>query len=128
MRRDTVRGFLDALSPQTRKVVLPLRTVVRRTIPQAAESLLWDALSYHRPEKGGRVKGAVCQIAVKRDRVTLEFIHGIRLIDPRGLLQGDRRSKRFIPISTVANARRLGIVDLIRQAASLDPNSWATPT
>ena len=124
----SAKRFLEALTPETRKLIVPLRSVVRRTIPQAKESLLWEALSYHRPEIGGRVKGAVCQIGVKRNQVRLDFIHGIRLADPSGLLQGDLKSKRFVPIRTVSDAERPEIVELIREAAALDPTGWAKPT
>ena len=99
--------------------------MVRRTVPQARESLLWGGLSYHRPAVGGRVKGAVCQIGVKGGRVRLDFIHGIRLADPRGLLQGNRVSKRQVPIETVADAGRPEIAALIREAAALDPATRA---
>jgi hypothetical protein len=120
-----VKAFLNALSPETKRLVLALRGVVRRAAPGAEESVLWGGLSYHRPEVGGRVKGAVCQVVVKRGRVRLDFIHGVWLADPCGLLQGDRVSKRFLPIGTVADAERPEVADLIRQAAALDPAEWA---
>lgn len=124
MREKNKSEFLDALPAEVRELVVALRTVIRRTIPQAEESVLWGGLSYHRPEIGGRVKGAVCQINAKRGKVRLDFIHGIRLADPRRLLQGDQKSKRFVPINTIADTKRLEIVKLIRQAA-LVPTKWA---
>jgi hypothetical protein len=117
-------AFLNALAPGTRQIVSALRDVVRRTVPHAEESLLWGGLSYHRPQVGGRVKGAVCQIGVKGGQVRLDFIHGIWLADPCGLLQGDRLSKRFVPIGTVADAERPEVTALIREAAALDQNQW----
>jgi hypothetical protein len=120
-----LKAFLDALSPETRQLVLALRNVVRRTVPEAEETLLWGGLSYHRPEVGGRVKGAVCQIGAKDGKVRLDFIHGIRLVDPRRLLAGDRLSKRFVPIATLADAERPEVAGLIREAAALDPTEWA---
>ena len=125
MKQADLKEFLDALAPDVRRLVRALRTVVRRTVPHAEESLLWGSLSYHRPEVGGRVKGAVCQIGVKRGQVRLDFIHGVRLVDALGLLQGDRLSKRFIPIRTIADAKRSEITALIREAAALDPTEWA---
>ena len=116
-----VEAFLDALAPDTRRLVLALRDVARRTVPHAEESVLWGGLSYHRPQVGGRVKGAVCQIVAKGDKVRLDFIHGVRLADPCGLLQGNRVSKRFVPIGSVADAGRREVADLIRDAAALDP-------
>ena len=55
----------------------------------------------------------------------LDFIHGIRLGDPCGLLQGDRVSKRFVPIGSVADPERPGVAALLREAAALDPTAWA---
>jgi hypothetical protein len=40
------------------------------------------------------------------------------------LLQGERVSKRFVPIETVADAERPEIAALIAEAASLDPTTW----
>jgi hypothetical protein len=119
-----VKAFLEALAPESRELVLALRNVVRRTIPHAEESVLWGGLSYHRPEVGGRVEGAVCQISVKRGQVKLDFIQRIRLVDRCGLLQGNRQSKRFIPIGTVADAERPEVAALIGEAAALDPAEW----
>lgn len=124
MNQAEVTDFLNALSPVTKKLVSALRNVIRRTVLHAEESVLWGGLSYHRPQVGGRVKGAVCQIVVKGDRVRLDFIHGIRLPDPCGVLQGDRVSKRFVVIETVADAERPEIIALIEEAAALDPTAW----
>lgn len=124
MREADVKSLLDTLTPENRHLALAVRKVVHRLIPQAAESVLWGGLSYHRPEVGGRVKGAVCQIVLKRGQVRLDFIHGIRLTDPEGLLQGDRLSKRYVPIETVADAERPEVAALIREAAALDSTQW----
>jgi hypothetical protein len=124
MTQAEIDTYLETLSAEARQLVLALRRVVRRTVPKAEESLLWGGLSYHRPEVGGRVKGAVCQIGAKRGKVRLDFIHGIRLTDPHGLLQGDLLSKRFVPIETVADAERAEIIALLREAAALNPAEW----
>jgi hypothetical protein len=118
------KAFLAPLSSEAREIVVSLRDVIRRTVPQAEESLLWGGVSYHRPEVGGRVKGAVCQIGVKGSQVRLDFIHGVRLPDPASLLQGDRRSKRYVPVDSVWVAERPEIAALIRAAAALDPAQW----
>jgi hypothetical protein len=117
---DSVRGFLDSLSLESREIVLALREVVRSAAPDAAETLLWGGLSYHTPWIGGRVKGALCQITAKRGEVRLEFIHGVRLADPEGLLCGDRLSKRFVSIRSVADARRPEIAALLLDAATVE--------
>src|SRR4051812_22750577 len=118
---------MNKQSPEVRGVVSALRTVVRRSAPEAEESVLWGGLSYHRPEVGGRVKGAVCIVGVKAGRVRLDFIHGIRLADPLGLLQGKLLSKRYVPLATIADTQRPEIEALILEAAALDPTRWAEP-
>ena len=119
MRESRVKAFLERLSPEARPRVLALRAVIRGVAPGAEESILWGGLSYHRPEIGGRVKGAVCQITVKDGVVRLDFIHGIRLANPAGLLRGDGVSKRHVPIETVADARQPEVATLVRNAAAI---------
>jgi hypothetical protein len=125
VRDADLKAFLSGAPAEVSEVVLTLRDMILRAVPQAEESLAWGALSYHRPQVGGRVKGAVCQIVIRRGEVRLDFIHGIRLSDPKGLLQGDRVSKRFVLIRTIAHAMRPEIAALIREAAALDPSEWA---
>jgi hypothetical protein len=115
-----VRAHLDSLSAEHRDIVLALCSAVRRTAPDAEETVLWGGLSYHTPWIGGRVKGALCQITAKRGEVRLEFIHGVRLADPANLLRGDRISKRYVRIDSSAEAQRPEIVDLLREASTLD--------
>jgi hypothetical protein len=115
-----LRSFLAPLSARERGLVRVLRRVIRQTIPRAEESLLWGALSYHRPEVGGRVKGAVCLIVTRRGQVRLDFIHGIRLADPAGLLRGEGVSKRFVPIESVADAERRELAALLQTAAAVE--------
>ncbi len=115
-----VRALLVGLSAQHREIVLALRGVVRRVVPDAEETVLWGGLSYHTPWIGGRVKGALCQITVKRGEVRLEFIHGVRLADPANLLRGDRISKRYVVIRSVGDVERPEIEGLIREASALE--------
>lgn len=118
-----VRRFLESVSPKLRDTVDALREAVRRIVPDAEETVLWGGLSYHSPWVGGRVKGAICQISVKGSDVRLEFIHGIRLADPDGLLEGDRLSKRYVSVRSVADARRAAIARLIREASAVELTS-----
>jgi len=120
VHENSVRVYLQGLDEGTRAVVLALRAAVREIVPDVEETVLWGGLSYHSPWIGGRVKGAVCQITARGGDVRLEFIHGIRLADPAGLLRGDRLSKRYVPMRSPADAGRPEIFDLIRAAAEID--------
>jgi hypothetical protein len=115
-----VRAYLDSLPPEPREIVLALRGVVCRTAPDAEETVLWGGLSYHTPWIGGRVKGALCQISAKQGEVRLEFIHGTRLADPMNLLRGDRLSKRYAVMCSVADVEQPEIEGLIREASALE--------
>jgi hypothetical protein len=59
--------------------------------------VLWKGISYYFKERGGPVSAGICQINVLEDHVRLGFIHGAYLPDPRDLLEGDRKVKRFVP-------------------------------
>jgi hypothetical protein len=124
MREDELNQLLAGLPLESRAIVLALREVVAQIIPEVEERVLWGGLSYHRPWIGGPVKGAVCQVVAKRGEVRLDFIHGVRLSDPQRLLRGDRLSKRYVVVRSVAEARRAEVADLIREASALDPAKW----
>ena len=118
MRPDSPEEFVESLEPDERVTVLALRRIIHGLIPGIVESALWGGLSYHRPAIGGRVKGAVCQIVAREGRIRLDFIHGVHLEDPRHVLQGDRVSKRYVPITGPEDAARPEIAALIAQAAA----------
>jgi hypothetical protein len=107
--------FLARLSRQQRPLVEALRRTIRRVVPETAETVLWDSLSYHRPSFGGRIKGADC--------VHLGFIHGTALADPHHLLRGSGKAKRFLPVQGVADAERPAVRDLLKAASEYDPRA-----
>ena len=121
--RRVVDQFLKFSHPDIREIVFELRDLVWQACPNATERILRGGLSYHLSEKGGPVKGAICQIELDKDRVHLSFIHGVRLSDPDSLLFGDRISKRFLTIKSFDNAPWDGIFNLIREAVNLDPTT-----
>jgi hypothetical protein len=119
----SVDDFFARLSSEQTCIVLALRQVILRNAPGVEESIAWGGLSYHRPWVGGRVKGAVCQIVTKRGKVRLDFIHGVALPEPHGLLRGDLRSKRFVPIGSPEVARAAEVEALVRSAMRHLPGS-----
>ena len=124
-RRSEIDGYISELPLKERRIVRALRKIILREVPTVQESLLWGSLSYHRPWIGGRIKGAMCLITVKKDIVKLEFIHGVHLRDQHDLLKGTRKSKRYIVIDSVEEANSPHIITLIREAAEFNPNDWS---
>jgi len=114
-----VIAFLEDRPGPLAGIVMHLRALVLKGAPEAVESIHWRALSYHDPERGGHVKGAICQITVLDDHVRLSFIHGAVLPDPAGLMKGDRKMKRYIALRSVAEVPERPLAALIRAAARL---------
>jgi hypothetical protein len=120
-----IGAFVAGLSQQQRQVFAILRRLIRRAAPEAEETVLWGSLSYHRPDFGGRIKGAVCLITPRTDCVHLGFIHGAALSDPLGVLQGTAKVKRFVPIERVEDIDQDTLIALIRESANYDPRKTA---
>jgi hypothetical protein len=118
-----VAGFLKRLPPNQFQIVVALRRLIRATAPASEESVCWGSLSYHRPNVGGRVAGAVCLVTSRPDGVELGFIHGAALRDSHRLLQGTGKAKRFIPIRSLQDVRREGLHGLVRAAAAYNPRT-----
>jgi hypothetical protein len=116
-----VKLLLAGLSRRQRRITNALRRLVRQAAPETDETVLWGSLSYHRPNIGGRIKGAVCLITPRSDGVHLGFIHGAALSDPSRLLRGSSKAKRFVPIQRVQDIDREALSDLLRAAANYDP-------
>lgn len=119
-----VERFLGFVRPELRDIALEARNLVASACPWATERILWGGLAYHDADKGGPVKGAICQIEVDRKQVRISFIHGARLSDPESLLKGDRLSKRYVPVDDFEQAPWDGIRALIEEAGALDPSSF----
>ena len=119
-----VQRFLAHIPPGLQDIALELRNMLASVCPEATERILWGALSYHDSAKGGPIRGAICQVEFFDDHVRLSFVHGARLEDPYHLLQGNRKSKRYIRIASYENAPWEAIRGLIEAAARLDPSTF----
>ena len=121
-----IQSFLAKYPTSFQDIALELRDTLIACCPHASERILWGGLSYHDSAKGGPVRGAICQIEFYLDHVRLSFIHGVRLADPASLLQGDRKSKRYLPIASYEDAPWDAIRGLIEAAARLDPSTFGS--
>lgn len=108
-------------------IAMGIRDLVLSIVPHAAERILWRGLCYHDPRRGGPVKGSLCQIEFHPGHVRLAFIHGAFLTDPDGLLEGDRKAKRFVKLFTYDDVPWEAIGQLIESAAGLDTSRLTLP-
>ena len=99
-----IQQFLSSVPPCLQDFALKLRDMLISCCPEATERILWDALSYHNSARVGPIRGAICQIEFHQDHIRLSFVHGSRLEDPHSLLQGNRKSKRFVRIASYEEA------------------------
>ena len=113
--------FLQRSPPHLQDIVFELRNIVAGVAPTATEVILWKGISYYFKEQGGPVSAGICQINVLEDHVRLGFIHGAFLPDPRGLLEGDRKVKRFVRLCCYENVPWDDLRELITASSRFDP-------
>lgn len=106
----------------TRKTIETLRAAILAAAPEASEAFKFHVLCYfHADTYFGSIGGNICMIEVKRGVVFLSFIHGSLLPDPREILMGKSKFKRFVRIPDEQTAASAPIKQLVRAAAKLRP-------
>ena len=118
-----IEQVLQRARPDFQEIALELRNIIVSVAPTAIETALWKGLSYYHAERGGPVSAGICQISVHEDHVRLGFVHGAFLPDPRSLLEGDRKAKRFLRITSYDSAPWDYIEELITASSKFDPST-----
>jgi hypothetical protein len=113
-------ALIAKLPPGPQKLLRAARTNLRKRFPTANELVYEYArslvLSYSATERGGE---AVVALSATADGVTLHLNHGPRLKDPHGLLQGNGRAMREIPLESARTLSRPEVIALMNAAARL---------
>ncbi len=119
-----VARYVETCPAELCDLVLELRDLILEAAPQLAETVAFNALCYYKPDKPyGVIGGNVCMIGTKPGCVHLAFLHGAHLDDPEGLLDGTRKSKRQIVLTSTADLRRDPITKLIQAAIAYSPTA-----
>jgi hypothetical protein len=89
-----VEAFLEGFSPAHRAIADRLRSIVRRTVPEATERVRagWRVIGFDLPK--GRRSPFFAWVFPEREHVHLGFPQGVRIADPEGLLDGAGITKR----------------------------------
>lgn len=66
-----------------------------------------------------RTSEAIVSLAVFARGVNLYFIHGAKLADPRGLLQGNGNQGRYVRLERAAQINDPGVEALLREAVKM---------
>ena len=118
-----IEAFLQRIPTDLQDIVLELRNIVASAAPDAVEVVRWGGLSYFHEGRGGIVSAGICQIGIHDKTIRLDFIHGIHLSDPKHLLEGTQKSKRFIRLKSYDDAPWDDLKNLIEEASHFDPRS-----
>lgn len=118
-----VERILERIPPELQEIVLELRNIVAAIAPEATEEFRNKGFIIYNAKRGGPVSAGICQILIMGDHIKLAFIHGAFLLDPQGLLDGDRKAKKFVRISSYDAAPWEALRDLIAASAKFDPHT-----
>jgi hypothetical protein len=121
-----VEKILEHISPELRDIVLELRNIVAALAPEAAEEFRNKGFILYDARRGGPVSAGICQILIIHDHIELAFIHGAFLPDPKKLLEGGSRYKKFVRISSYEDAPWEYLRDLIAASSRFDPRSLSS--
>ena len=96
-------GFIGKFTASDQRLIRGVRQALRRRLP-AANELVYDNYNFivigYSPTD--RPSDAIISIAARATSVSLCFLAGARLPDPRRLLQGSGKQTRFIRLESVA--------------------------
>lgn len=116
-----VETVLQRVEPRLRDIVFELRNLIAEAEPEANEIIRWFGLSYCQPGHIQPVYRGICNIGLESDHIRLEFNLGVFLPDPKHLLMGDRKAKRFVRIYAYEEAPWDDLKALIDASARFDP-------
>jgi hypothetical protein len=118
-----VESFLKYTPAPLQDIVLELRNIIAGAASDAVEVVRWGGLSYFHEGRGGIVSAGICQIGLHEGYIRLDFIHGAFLSDPKHLLEGHQKAKRFIRIKSYDDAPWDDLKQLIEESSRFDPRS-----
>lgn len=118
-----VESFLKYTPQPLQDIVFELRNLIAEAASDAVEVVRWGGLSYFHAGRGGVVSAGICQIGLHEGYIRLNFIHGAFLSDPKHLLEGHQKAKRFVKIKSYDEAPWDDLKQLIEESSRFDPRS-----
>lgn len=106
-----VDSLVKKLNPKLRELAEKLRVIVKKTLPNAVETVKWGNPTYIIDGKN------VTWLLTYRDHVDLGFFKGAQLKSK--LLEGTGKGLRHIKVRTVADIQEEEFSRLLREAAKI---------
>jgi hypothetical protein len=122
-----LKSLIEKFDPKDQKLIRALRSAVRKRLP-AANELVYDygfslVIAYSPTEQG--IEG-ILSTSARADGVSLYFMNGPKLPDPKKLLMGSAKQVRFIPVESASRVKHPDVEALI--AAAIDNASVPLPS
>ncbi len=108
-----VDSYLSTLNGWRKECVANLRKMIRKAAPEASEKVKWSQPVYEH-------HGPLAWIKAHARHVNLGFWRGVELPDPRKLLSGTGQKMRHIKLSSLKEAGKKELHELVRVAAKLN--------
>jgi hypothetical protein len=114
-----LRSFVAKFAPKHQTLIRAVRRALRARFPTATE-MVYDNYNFFVIGYSStlRVSDAIVSIAAGAGGVSVCFIHGARLPDPAGHLQGSGKQTRFIRVESAAVLSRAPVKALLSAAAA----------
>ena len=112
-----LRAFVAKFSASDQRLIRAVRASMRRRFPWAHE-LVYDNYNFfvigYSPTE--RPSDAIVSIAARANGLGICFIHGKRLPDPKGLLEGGGSQTRFLRVDSARQLESRDVDTLFRSA------------
>ncbi len=113
--------LIERWPPPLQDIALELRSLIVTAAPGVTESAHRKGFTYYFAERGGPVSAGLCQIIIQPDHLRLAFNHGAFLPDPKRLLHGEEKYKRYVRLTDYERAPWDDLRDLLEASARFDP-------
>lgn len=115
--RPSPDAFLAPFPAHVQQVAQRLRELIKETMPHVSEAVYpgWHLIGYRHHE--GKRSYYFCFVAPLAEEVRLGFEYGVELTDEHGLLAGEGRQVRYVPLRSLDEIRVPELRALIAEAA-----------
>lgn len=115
-----LKFLIEKFDAKNQKLIRSVRSAVRKRLPTANE-LVYDygfslVIAYSPTEQG--IDGIV-SISARADGLSLYFLNGPKLPDPKKLLQGSAKMVRFVPLESASRLKHPDVEALIAATIKL---------
>jgi hypothetical protein len=122
-----LQALIEKFDPKHQSLIRSIRSAVRKRLPTANE-LVYDygtslVIGYSPTEHGIE---SIVSTAARADGVSLYFMNGPKLPDPKKLLMGSAKQVRFIPLEAASRLKHPDVEALI--AATIELASVPLPS